>query len=74
MDKIREVRLRNWAKRLRLELHKSHKRRWSLDDKLGYMITNPSTNNSVLLGNHFDANLDEVEKYLQQYEAKLKAS
>jgi hypothetical protein len=69
-DKVREVRLRNWSNRLALELHKTRARRWSVNNKLGYRISDATGN--ILYGEKFDLTLDDVENYLKTYEAKLK--
>ena len=72
-NKVREIRLRNWATRLGLFLHKSRARRWSVDNHQGYMITDPNRN-TILYGQRFDLDLDQVETYLKEYEVKLRSS
>jgi len=72
-DKVREIRLRNWATRLGLSLHKSRVRRWSIDNHQEYMIANPSQN-MVVCGERYELDLDDVEKFLEEYEEKLKSS
>ncbi len=71
-DKVREIRLRNWANRLELSLHKSKKRLWSVDDHLKYMIIDSKGN--TITGERFELDLDAVEKFLKAYEEKLKSS
>ncbi len=72
MDKVREVKLRNWANRLGLFLTKTRHRKWSLDDHLGYAIRDKSSN-EIIYGAKYDLDLDQVEKFFEDYEQKLKA-
>jgi hypothetical protein len=72
-NKVREIRLRNWATRLGLSLHKSRARRWSIDNHQEYMIMDPSKN-KIVCGQRYDLDLDDVEKFLEEYEVKLKSS
>jgi len=73
MDKIREIRLRNWATRLGLFLHKSRAKKWKINDHRGYSITDQSRK-TIIYGQKFELDLDQVEACLKEYEAKLKAS
>ncbi len=72
MDKVREIRLRNWATRLGLFLHKSRARRWSIDNHQQYMIED-SYRNTIVKGRRYDLDLDDVEVYLKDYEMKKRA-
>ena len=71
-DKVRENRLRRQAKRLDLSLVKSRAKRWSGQNKQGYMILDPYRN-FILWGPNFDLDLDDVEELLNEYEEKQKA-
>lgn len=70
-DKARENRLRRWAARLGVYVRKSRARTWHFDDRGGYRIVDPFTN-TVLAGEKFDLTMDDVEEFLQEYEARLK--
>ncbi len=70
-DKVRENYLRRWAKRLDLVLRKSKARQWSLHNQQGYILIDPATN-AVVSGGDFDLSLDEVQEYLDDYEAQLR--
>jgi hypothetical protein len=66
-EKVREIKLRRWATRLGLALHKSRARRWSVDNFQGYMIVDPYIN-TIVAGHRFDLTLDEVEAFLKSDE------
>lgn len=70
-EKSREIKLRRWATRLGLTLHKSKKRNWTIDDYGGYMIVDPYFNR-IEAGQKFDLTLDEVESFLREDEAEKK--
>ena len=68
-DKVREIKLRRWATRLGLVLHKSRNRRWSVDNYLGYRVVDANTR-SVVAGQRYELNLDDVERLLKNDEIK----
>ena len=72
-EKVHEIKLRRWATRLGLSLHKSRARRWSVDNHQGYMITDPNRN-TIIYGQRFELDLNQVESCLEEYEVKLKSS
>lgn len=59
-----ESALRKRADREGYVLRKSRAREWRLDDRQGYMLLNASTNLPAL-GSYFDADLEDVAKFLQ---------
>jgi hypothetical protein len=73
MDKVREIKMRRWAARLGLFVSKSRAQRWSLDNHQGYAVLDQSRND-IIHGNKYELDLAQVEKFLREYEAKLKAS
>jgi len=73
MDKVRDIKMRRWATRLGLFLHKSRAHRWSLNNYQQYAIEKLS-DRSIVYGQKFELDLDQVEDCLKEYEAKLKAS
>jgi hypothetical protein len=68
-DKIREIKLRRWAARLGLVLHKSRNRRWSVDNYLGYTVIDANTN-SIVAGQKYELTLDDVESILKSDETE----
>jgi hypothetical protein len=48
-------------------------RRWGIDNHQEYMIVCPPQY-MVVYGERYDLDLDEVEKFLDEYEEKLKSS
>ncbi len=70
-DREREMKLRNWAKRLGLSLHKSRTQLPHADPKQRYMLKD-SEQNLVLRGEKYELTLDDVEKFLKDYEANVK--
>jgi hypothetical protein len=71
-EKVREIRLRNWATRLGLSLHKSRARHWSINNHQRYMIVNPNLK-KVFAGEHYDLSLDDVEEFLKDEEERMKS-
>ncbi len=71
-EKVRENRLRRWAKPLGMALRKSRVRRPHLNDQGGYMIVDPYRN-VVIAGERFDWGLDDVESYLGERQRELEA-
>jgi hypothetical protein len=70
-EKVREIRLRRWANRLGLFLHKSRARRWSVENYQGYMITDPNLN-TIVQGQRYELDLVQVEQFLSDYELEIK--
>jgi hypothetical protein len=68
MSSNREAELTHMAKRLNLELIKSKAKRHTEDDHQQYRIVD--LNNTILAGENFDMSLDDVEKFLQEYESR----
>jgi hypothetical protein len=66
-DKVREARLRRWAKRLNLSLRKDRHKHWSVNCQGGYMILDPNRN-TIVYGQNFEMDLDGVETKLQEIE------
>jgi hypothetical protein len=71
-EKVREIRLRRWATRLGLFLHKSRARRWSINNNQGYAVTDPDQN-MIVYGQKYELDLDQVEEFLNKYEANLRS-
>ncbi len=67
-DKARENYCRRWAKRLGLQIRKSRARE-SIDNYGGYMVIE-IYKNIIMWGERFELDLDEVEKFLEDYEQK----
>jgi hypothetical protein len=59
-----ESALRRRASREGYVLRKSRARNWRPDDQGGYMLVDAS-HNAVVLGSHFDADLEDVAKFLR---------
>ena len=70
-DKVRTNRLRRWAKRLGMSLHRSRKRYIHAYDRGEYTVRNDK--GLVVTGWKFDLSLDEVEEVLREIEQKLVA-
>lgn len=77
-DKVRENRLRRWAKRLGLELQKSRARKIHADDFGGWQVVDPYTDAdgtpyaTVVAGPNYELDLDDVEKVLADQERTLR--
>ncbi len=69
-EKVRENRLRRWAKRLGLQFHKSRARHWSIDDHGRYRLAR--ADGVLVAGEKFDLSLEDVEERLAEYEARLR--
>ncbi len=69
-QKVREDRLRRWAKRLGLQFRKSRARFWSIDDNGGYSIEDADGN--LVAGETFDLDIEAVVAQLAAYEAGLR--
>jgi hypothetical protein len=69
-EKTRENYYRRMAKRLNLELRRSRGKKWSVTNQLGYMIIDPTTN-TILAGEKYDFDLNEVAGFLEDYLEKL---
>jgi hypothetical protein len=72
IDKVRANPARRQAKRLGLVLERSRTKKIHADDLGEYRLVD-SVTSKLLLGDHFDASLDEVESYLDKVEADLVA-
>jgi len=70
-EKVRENYYRRMAKRQNLWLKKSRAKRWSVDNQLGYMIMDPYVN-TIVYGVRFNLSLDEVAKFLEDYEQEIR--
>lgn len=64
-EKTIEQRNRRALKKNGYILHKSRAKNWSIDNQLGYMIVDASTN-LVIRGNRFDLTLDDVTEFVEQ--------
>ena len=60
---------RRHAKRLNVELQKSHGKKWSYNNRLGYRIVDAGGN--VLLGENYELTIDEAASFLNELENKL---
>jgi hypothetical protein len=69
--KVRENRLRRWASRLGLQLHKSRARNWNIDDYGGWRICDADSD-LILAGEKFNLSLEDVEQGLAETEAQLR--
>lgn len=69
-DKVRENRLRRMAKRLDLVILKSRARAFRVNDRGGYRVA-AVRRNTPLAGANFELSMDDVEAFLNDYEAKL---
>ena len=63
--KVRENKVRRQATRLGFMLQKSRAKKWSLNNHMGYRLVD--FNNYIVLGEKYDANLDEIIAYLKGY-------
>ena len=72
-DKVRENRLRRWAKRLGFALQKSRVREPHIDDLGDYRIFD-TVGHWVAAGSQYELDLDGVEKYLAVAEKQLRAT
>ena len=62
----REKNIKLSAKALGLIVNKSRARKWSINNHLRYQILYAG-NGTILFGEKFDANLDQIEKFLCDY-------
>jgi len=69
--KAHENFLRDKARRLGLLLQKSRARYWSIDDQGEWMVLDPNTN-IIISGEKFSLTVEDVEKFLDGYEEKLR--
>lgn len=70
-EKVRENRLRRWAKRLGLELSKSRAREFKVHDRGGWQLFDNEGN--VVGPEHYVLNLAAVEVALEVHEKMLRA-
>jgi hypothetical protein len=71
-EKVRENRLRRQAKRLGLRIQKSRARHLHFDDHGEYQLIEERTN-TVVVGEKYDLSLDDVEEWLNDIEAQVRA-
>ncbi len=71
-SKARENRLRRWAGRLGYQLRKDRSRSWGLEHRGAYLVVSLNTD-IPSIGCNFDADLDEVELFLDAEEQRLRA-
>ena len=69
-EKVFENSCRRQATRLGLRLIKSRARLINIDDFGDYMLVDIE-NNAVVAGSRFDLELDEVKKWLDEYEKNI---
>jgi hypothetical protein len=71
-NKARDSRVRRWARRLGLTIQKSRTRRLHYEDLGLYMLMlTQGDPNSVLAGDRYSADLDDLEDYLRDEEHRL---
>jgi hypothetical protein len=70
ISKVTENYYRRWAKRMGLFLKKSRGKRVSVDNRGGYMLVDIDTN-TILHGEKFDLDLEQVENILETFEKEL---
>jgi hypothetical protein len=70
-EKVRENRVRRWAARLGYGISKSRAKVLHVDDYGRYMLWNER--NYVVLGQRFDATLEDPEAFLEDEEDSLQA-
>jgi len=64
-NKVKENYLRRQAERLGLSMQKSRGKKWSVDNQLGYRVIDPY-HNTIIQGEKFDLNIQEVEDFLSR--------
>jgi hypothetical protein len=69
-NKVWENRLRRQAQRLGLQLQHSRAKRVHIDDHGEYRLIDPR-NNTLVAGERFDWSLQDIQTYLDKYEASL---
>lgn len=72
INKTQENFYRRQAKRLDLVLQKSHGKKWRVRNQQGWRIIDST--DKVLAGEKYELSIDQVAKFLDEYEAKLKSS
>jgi hypothetical protein len=72
-EKVRENSLRRRARRFGLVLRKSRARLWSMDNRGEYMVIHANSN-TIVAGEKFDRNLDQVAEFLDDYERKVRTA
>ncbi len=70
-EKARENRLRRKADRLGFALRKDRKRTWGIDNRGEYALVDHQSN-GLSFGWNYDASLDDVEGWLNDWEAQLR--
>jgi hypothetical protein len=69
-DKVYENRVRRHAARLGYQLRKSRAQRIHLDNHGEYMLVDVHRS-AIVMGERFNADLDDIEKYLDEAEANV---
>jgi hypothetical protein len=69
-EKVRENRLRRWAKRLGYRMERSRARKLHSNDFGEWMLVDAYTN-TVVCGGRYDASLDGIEEQLSETQAAL---
>lgn len=64
-EQAREARVRRGLRRQGYTLIKSRARNWSINNHCKYMIVE-AYNNSIVAGEKFDLNIEDVEKFLER--------
>jgi hypothetical protein len=68
-DKVRENRVRRWARRLGYTLYRSRARKLHINDRGLYRLTDDR--NRVIEGIGFDATIEKIETVLSEVEKRL---
>jgi hypothetical protein len=68
-EKVYENRLRRWAKRLGLELHKSRARLFNINDQGGYQLVDHQ--NVIINGERMELTLEDIKGILTKIEQEL---
>jgi len=69
-EKVRENRLRRWAKRLGVRIQKSRAKLFSVDDHGGYRLIDVGSN-GVIDGSRVEMDIDGVEAALESMEDEM---
>ncbi len=72
-DRAREMKLRNWARRLGISMHKSRSKHLNQDPNQRYMLKD-TNQDQVIKGEKYELTLNDVEKFLKDYEANIKVA
>ena len=72
--KVRENRVRRWAQRLGYGITKSRAQALYVDDCGLYMLREQGRQRAIVLGERFDASLEDIEAFLADAEGRLMVS